>query len=147
MKALVFNTYETYSLPSRVFIIHRIQETFKRLLSILSCTLLKTSLHVLNCKYRCSTYNVSIVCIKLFRERKDPSLWYLTPHQLHRLTEQNITDFVNCVKDYAFISIFNKTYSKKAVIACQYLSMLRPELIVSPIVDKSDILFFGFIVY
>jgi hypothetical protein len=52
------------------------------------------------------------------------------------LTEQDITDFVNCVKEYAFISIFNKDYSEEAAAACQYLSILRPELIVPSIVEK-----------
>ena len=69
-------------------------------------------------------------------ERKANPIWYFVPPQSHRLTEQDITDFVNCVKECAFISIFTKTYLKEAAKACQYLSMLRPELIVPPIVDK-----------
>ena len=73
-----------------------------------------------------------------FSERKDRSLWYFVPHTSYRLTEQDITDFVNCVKDYAFISIFNKKHINEAAEACQYLSMLRPELIVPPIIEKSD---------
>jgi proteasome activator subunit 4 len=52
------------------------------------------------------------------------------------LTEQDITDFVNCVKECAFIAIFTKAHLKEAAKACQYLSMLRPELIVPPIVEK-----------
>jgi proteasome activator subunit 4 len=50
------------------------------------------------------------------------------------LTQENITDFVNCIKEYAFISIYNKDYSKEAAETCQYLSMLRPELIVPSII-------------
>jgi len=34
------------------------------------------------------------------------------------------------------MSIFNKNYSKEAADACQYLSILRPELIVPSIIEK-----------
>jgi len=43
---------------------------------------------------------------------------------------------VEYIKDYAFISIFNKNHGKEATEACQYLSILRPELIIPTIVDK-----------
>ncbi|CAF3884238.1 unnamed protein product [Rotaria sordida] len=69
-------------------------------------------------------------------EHKVNSLWFISLHESSRLTEQNITDFVNCIKEYAFISTFNKNHSNKAAEACQYLSMLRPELIVPTIVEK-----------
>jgi proteasome activator subunit 4 len=66
-------------------------------------------------------------------------VWFFAPLESYRLTEQDITDFVNCVKEYAFMSIFNKNYGEEAAEACQYLSILRPELIVPKIVEKSDI--------
>ncbi|CAF1048161.1 unnamed protein product [Adineta steineri] len=69
-------------------------------------------------------------------ERKVDSVWYFIPLESHRLTDQDITDFVNCVKEYAFISIFNKDHVEEAAKACQYLSILRPELIVPAIVQK-----------
>ncbi|CAF4659701.1 unnamed protein product [Rotaria sp. Silwood1] len=69
-------------------------------------------------------------------ERKANPVWYFTPPESYRLTEQNITDFVNCIKECAFIAIFTKAHLKEAAKACQYLSMLRPELIVPPIVEK-----------
>jgi proteasome activator subunit 4 len=72
----------------------------------------------------------------VFRERKANPIWYFTPPESYRLTEQNITDFVNCVKECAFIAIFTKAHLKEAAKACQYLSMLRPELIIPPIVEK-----------
>ena len=49
------------------------------------------------------------------------------------MTEENLTEFVNCIKDYVSISIFNKNYNQKAVEACRYLSILRPELIIPTI--------------
>ncbi len=80
-----------------------------------------------------------------FRERKTRPVWFFAPLESYRLTEQNITDFVICVKEYAFISIFNKDYAKEAAKACQYLSILRPELIVPSIVEKFDILISFFV--
>jgi hypothetical protein len=77
------------------------------------------------------------------RERKAHPQWSFIPHESYRLTEQDITDFVNCVKEYAFISIFNKNYMKEAATICQYISMLRPELIVPPIVEKFDLFCFS----
>ena len=71
-----------------------------------------------------------------FRERKENPIWYFEPPASYRLTEQDITDFVDCVKECAFIAIFTKAHLKEAAKACQYLSMLRPESIVPPIVEK-----------
>ncbi|CAF0851617.1 unnamed protein product [Adineta steineri] len=69
-------------------------------------------------------------------ERKAHPVWSFTPLSSYRLTEENITDFVNCLKEYVFISIFNQTYMETAVEACHYLSILRPELIIPFIVEK-----------
>ncbi|UJR24623.1 hypothetical protein I4U23_005997 [Adineta vaga] len=73
---------------------------------------------------------------RIHLERKAESMWNFAPLQSHRLTEQDIIEFVHCVKDYAFISIFNKDYAEKGVESCQYLSLLRPELIIPMIVEK-----------
>ncbi|CAF4636892.1 unnamed protein product [Rotaria sp. Silwood1] len=62
--------------------------------------------------------------------------WHFVPHESYRLTEQDITNFVDCIKEYALLSIFNKDYTKEVAEACQYLAMFRPDSIVPPIVDK-----------
>jgi len=69
-------------------------------------------------------------------ERKNPAVWYFIPHSSHRLTDEDITNFVHCIKEYAFMSIFNKDHAKDAAETCQHLSVLRPELIVPTIVEK-----------
>ncbi len=68
-------------------------------------------------------------------ERRTQPVWYFNPPESHRLSEQDITDFVNCLKECAFISIFNKNHLEVAAETCHYLSQLRPELIVPPLVD------------
>ncbi len=86
-----------------------------------------------------------MICVIFSRERKAQPVWFFAPLESHRLTEDDITNFVNCIKEYAFISIFNKSHADEAAKACQYLSMLRPELIVPSIVEKYHIvaLFFA----
>jgi hypothetical protein len=69
------------------------------------------------------------------RERKPDCVWYFNPPKSYRITETDITDFVNCVKECVFISVFNKAHFEEAAKACQCLSQLRPELIVPPLVE------------
>jgi len=85
-------------------------------------------------------FRVCIIYTKFCRERKAHPVWFFTPQKSYRLTEQDITDFVHCIKEYAIISIFNKNHADEAAKACQYLSILRPELIVPLIIEKFDIL-------
>ena len=79
---------------------------------------------------------MDVICPIFFRERKACPVWFFASLESHRLIEQDTTDFVNCVKEYVFIPIFNKDHNEEAVEACQYLSVLRPELIVPCIVEK-----------
>jgi hypothetical protein len=79
------------------------------------------------------------------RERKAHPVWFFTPQESYRLTEDDITEFVHCIKEYAIISIFNKNHADEAAKACQCLSILRPELIVPLIIEKFDILILFFI--
>ncbi|CAF1939925.1 unnamed protein product [Rotaria magnacalcarata] len=69
-------------------------------------------------------------------ESKTDRIWQFKPLQSYRLTEQDITDFVNCVKEHVFISIFNKTHQEDAAKAFRNLAMLRPELVVPTIVEQ-----------
>ncbi|CAM2708912.1 unnamed protein product [Rotaria socialis] len=73
---------------------------------------------------------------RIHLEKKQSPVWFFALHESYQLTEQDVTNFVDCVKEYAFMSIFNKDYASEAAEACQYLAMLRPESIVTPIVDK-----------
>lgn len=70
-----------------------------------------------------------------YRERKTDRVWHFNPPEPYRLTEHDITNFVNCVKECVFISVFNKAHLEEAAKACQFLSMLRPDLIVPPLVE------------
>ncbi|CAF4157119.1 unnamed protein product, partial [Rotaria sordida] len=68
-------------------------------------------------------------------ERTSNPVWYFNPPKSHRLSDEDIDEFVNCLKEYAFISIFNKNHLDLAAETCHYLSQLRPQLIVPPLVE------------
>jgi hypothetical protein len=61
-------------------------------------------------------FSVNIIFQKFYRERKAYPVWFFAPIESYRLTEEDITYLVNCVKEYAFISIFNKDYAEEATI-------------------------------
>jgi hypothetical protein len=69
------------------------------------------------------------------RERKPDCVWHFNPPKTYRITENDITDFVNCLKECVFISVFNKAHLEEAAKAVHCLSQLRPELIVPPLVE------------
>ncbi|CAF1560656.1 unnamed protein product [Rotaria magnacalcarata] len=72
---------------------------------------------------------------RVYFERASHSLWYFNPPESHRLRNEEIDEFVNCLKECAFISIFNKNHLDLAAETCHYLSQLRPQLIVPPLVE------------
>ncbi|CAF1410376.1 unnamed protein product, partial [Rotaria sordida] len=72
---------------------------------------------------------------RVYFERTSNPVWYFNPPKSHRLSDEDIDEFVNCLKEYAFISIFNKNHLDLAAETCHYLSQLRPQLIVPPLVE------------
>lgn len=69
------------------------------------------------------------------------------PPETHRLKEKDIIDFVNCIKNYVFICIFNKDYIDDVAKACQYLCMLRPGLIVPTIMERFDVYYRNILIH
>ncbi|CAF4303396.1 unnamed protein product [Rotaria sp. Silwood2] len=72
---------------------------------------------------------------RVYFERTTDPVWYFNPPDSHRLRDEDITNFVNCLKECAFISIFNKYHLDLAAETCHYLAQLRPELIVPSLVE------------
>ncbi|CAF3768327.1 unnamed protein product [Rotaria sp. Silwood1] len=72
---------------------------------------------------------------RVYLERISDPVWYFNPPKSYRLSDDDIDEFVNCLKEYAFISIFNKNHLDLATETCHYLSQLRPQLIVPPLVE------------
>jgi hypothetical protein len=130
----------------KLSIIHQILASFKRNWSNLFQTLPKILSIEFIREYRDNTYGVCTIFKEFYRELEARPTRSFAPLRPCQLTEQDITDFVICVKEYAFMCMFNKNHVEEAAEACQHLSILRPELIVPSIVEKFDILALFFVI-
>lgn len=70
------------------------------------------------------------------RERHGKPYWYPVIPDSAKLTEKDITAFVNSMKPVVFLAIYSKIGSLDAAIALKNLALLRPELVVAPLLDK-----------
>ena len=69
-------------------------------------------------------------------ERKEKLKWYdrrVTKPNL--INNEDITSFVNCLKDVVFTAIFSKSNHGDAKQAFQYLTFLRSEIMLPPLID------------
>jgi proteasome activator subunit 4 len=73
---------------------------------------------------------------RLHRERREKHLWFACVPDEYRLREEDITKFVDSMKDCVFTAIFSKTNSRDAAKAFQSLCFLRPELMLPYLVDN-----------
>lgn len=78
---------------------------------------------------------------RLHRERYRTPTWLTPIPESHLLSEQDITDFVESMKQPVLLSMFSKTGSLDAAQALQNLALLRPELVIPPVLEKYVCLF------
>ncbi|KAH8027892.1 hypothetical protein HPB51_011122 [Rhipicephalus microplus] len=69
------------------------------------------------------------------RLHKPPS-WEPIPPESHRLTDADVTAFVESVQPVVLLSMFSKGGSSGAAVALQDLALLRPELVIPPVIDR-----------
>ncbi|KAG2467259.1 PSME4 protein, partial [Polypterus senegalus] len=74
---------------------------------------------------------------RLHRERFKKPSWLTPVPDSHKLTEQDITDFVECMKQPVLLAMFSKTGSLEAAHALQNLALMRPELVIPPVLEKT----------
>uniref|UniRef100_A0A9J7YHM4 Proteasome activator subunit 4 n=1 Tax=Cyprinus carpio carpio TaxID=630221 RepID=A0A9J7YHM4_CYPCA len=74
---------------------------------------------------------------RLHRERYRMPTWLTPVPQSHLLSEQDITDFVESMKQPVLLAMFSKTGSLDAAQALQNLALLRPELVIPPVLEKT----------
>ncbi len=72
---------------------------------------------------------------RLYHER-EKSKWYSCVPDDYKLNDDDITEFVDSMKDCVFTAIFSKTNSTDAMKAFQSLCFLRPELTLPHLLDK-----------
>ncbi|XP_071784078.1 proteasome activator complex subunit 4-like [Asterias amurensis] len=74
---------------------------------------------------------------RLRRERfKKPSWKHPIPDS-HKLSEDDITSFVECLKAAVFLSMYSKMGSMDAAIALQQMAQVRPELVLPQLLEKT----------
>ena len=87
-----------------------------------------------------SVLTISVALVKIvnvtFRERYQKPRWWKPIPDSHKLTEADITRFVESMKSAVFTSMFSKYGSADSSIALKHLSTMRPELIVPPLLEK-----------
>lgn len=73
---------------------------------------------------------------RLHRERYQKPRWWKPVPDSHKLTETDITLFVESMKNVVFTSMFSKYGSADASVAFKHLSTMRPEMMVPPLLEK-----------
>ncbi|XP_052767290.1 proteasome activator complex subunit 4A-like [Mya arenaria] len=70
------------------------------------------------------------------RERYREATWMKVIPESHKLTDAEITRFVESMKSTVLMSMFSKYGSQDSAVALRHLSTMRPELIVPPLLEK-----------
>lgn len=73
---------------------------------------------------------------RLHRERYRKPSWLTPIPDSHKLTEEDITDFVQSMMQPVLLAMFSKTGSLDAAQALQNLALMRPELVIPPVLEK-----------
>ncbi|KAG7492479.1 hypothetical protein MATL_G00015050 [Megalops atlanticus] len=74
---------------------------------------------------------------RLHKERNGAPTWLPPVPDSHKLTEQDISDFVESMKQPVLLAMFSKTGSLDAAQALQNLALMRPELVIPPVLEKT----------
>lgn len=73
---------------------------------------------------------------RLHRERYKKPTWQMPIPESHKLTEEDITNFVESMMQPVLLAMFSKTGSLDAAQALQNLALMRPELVIPPVLEK-----------
>ncbi|XP_046884684.1 proteasome activator complex subunit 4A isoform X1 [Hypomesus transpacificus] len=74
---------------------------------------------------------------RLHRERYRRPTWLTPVPDSHLLTEQDITTFVESMMQPVLLAMFSRTGSLDAAQALQNLALMRPELVIPPVLEKT----------
>ncbi|XP_030051703.1 proteasome activator complex subunit 4 isoform X1 [Microcaecilia unicolor] len=74
---------------------------------------------------------------RLHRERYKKKSWLTPVPDSHKLTDQDITDFVKSIIQPILLAMFSKTGSLEAAQALQNLALMRPEMVIPPVLEKT----------
>lgn len=73
---------------------------------------------------------------RLHKERYKKLVWETPVPEEKKLTDAEITEFVESLKSVALLAMFSKTGSMDSAVALQNLSILRPEIVIPPVLER-----------
>lgn len=73
---------------------------------------------------------------RLYRERHKNNIWSRRVPESHRLTDEQTSRFVDALMPVVLTSMFNQLGMSGAALAFRDLSVLRPEKVVPPLLDR-----------
>ncbi|XP_013086715.2 proteasome activator complex subunit 4-like [Biomphalaria glabrata] len=73
---------------------------------------------------------------RLRRERYKDMKWLTPVPEAYKLTEAQVTGFVESLKSAVFVAMFSKFGSHDASMALRSLATLRPEIVIPPLLEK-----------
>lgn len=76
------------------------------------------------------------MCFSYYRERYKKPSWEVEVPDHKKLNDEEITAFVRCVQTPAMLTMFSHTGTHDAGIVFHRLSLLRPEIIVPPLLEQ-----------
>nr|DBA27145.1 TPA: hypothetical protein GDO54_011320 [Pyxicephalus adspersus] len=74
---------------------------------------------------------------RLHRERYKKPSWLTPVPDSHKLSDQDVTDFVESIMQPVLLAMFSKTGSLEAAQALQNLALMRPELVIPPVLERT----------
>ncbi|XP_043911057.1 proteasome activator complex subunit 4 [Protopterus annectens] len=74
---------------------------------------------------------------RLHRERYKKPTWMTPVPDSCKLTDQDVTDFVESIKQPVLLGMFSRTGSLEAAQALQNLALMRPELVIPPVLERT----------
>ncbi|KAG9484281.1 hypothetical protein GDO78_009934 [Eleutherodactylus coqui] len=74
---------------------------------------------------------------RLHRERYKKPSWLTPVPDSHKLSDQDVTDFVQSIMQPVLLAMFSKTGSLEAAQALQNLALMRPELVIPPVLERT----------
>ena len=88
-----------------------------------------------HCNFYHVGMNVYLLCVTACGRERYLKTWVPPVPEVSQLSDADITQFVTGMTTVTSLAMFNKAGSTEPAAAMQFLAMLRPEIIVPPILD------------
>ena len=84
---------------------------------------------------KCTSRLCQVFVRRLHRERHKKT-WALDVPEYYKLTEVQVTEFVNSMTPMVLLSMFSKVGPSEAAQTFQKLAVLRPEIVIPPLLER-----------